>query len=280
MALRPATAIFVFLIVLLIACVVAWYSDAGSYESTKVRVFLVVLAGLGIVLTALFYYNLLELQEQQQYLVTLQQTTTLGSELLNGVLQEIKTAVPIIPNFALSLIPLQNNCDIVDAVRKRLIPADPANIAVDRVAADAHVYTGVELNMTRGKAKMCTLSPQHVMARGDLLGVDPCTPEAIVERTVLSYRIFSVWQEVALYGSTIDVEPLAYVTNFLQRANSPYLWAVWQTSKIDFNQQTQEFGELLFCYGQNIQEQTPEAYVAAATELLASGECAALKLRL
>lgn len=97
---------------------------------------------------------------------------------------------------------------------------------------------------------------------------DPNTPEACMQRMVLSYKIFSSWQDLIIANSFIDYDPEAYITNFLQRANSKHLFTQWIDQKINFNKKTQDFGTLLFKYGLPITDQIPSSYVTAAESLI------------
>jgi hypothetical protein len=98
--------------------------------------------------------------------------------------------------------------------------------------------------------------------------LDPITPETCTQKMVLSYRIFSLWQDVITSNKLIDFDPTAYVSNFLQRANSSQLYVQWTAAKIDFNPNTQTFGDLLFRFGLPITVQTPEEYSAVAIKLI------------
>lgn len=97
---------------------------------------------------------------------------------------------------------------------------------------------------------------------------DPESPEATFTKLFLSYKIFSIWQDLLIADEFIANEPLSYITSFLQRANSRPLYYVWIRNKIDFNSQTQEFGDLLFEYALPITDQRPEIYVETAKKFL------------
>jgi len=98
---------------------------------------------------------------------------------------------------------------------------------------------------------------------------DPSTQDAVLTKLFLSYKIFSIWQDVLMADEFTGHEPLAYISNFLQRANSSQLYDQWTRVKIDFNEPTQEFGDLLFEYALPIKDQRPEVYVETARRLLA-----------
>lgn len=115
--------------------------------------------------------------------------------------------------------------------------------------------------------------PSFAASVTPLQTVGPCRPDrtdsrATFARLSLSYKIFSAWQDVVLADEFTANEPLSYVTNFLQRANSQALYREWQRAKIDFNQVTQKFGDLLFEYALPIQDQRPEVYVETARQLI------------
>jgi hypothetical protein len=102
----PGVALIVFLIVLLIAFLVAYKSEITEFSKTRTSLFLATLAGLGIFITFLFYYSVVGLQQQQQRLSILDETNTVTLAMINGLIDEFKESVRIIPQFAFSLLPL------------------------------------------------------------------------------------------------------------------------------------------------------------------------------
>jgi hypothetical protein len=206
----PIIALIVFVIVLLIAFVASLFLG-NSFQTSRLHVFLACLSGLSIVITFLFYYSVVELQQQQQKLTLIQETSRISDSVLDSLMNEIKESVTIIPNFVASITPL-NPCN------------DPPE--------------------------------------------DPNTQEACTQKLVLSYKVFSIWQDVLLSSLFVDLEPVSYITSFLQRAHSPQLLEQWTANKINFNSRTQQFGDLLFEYGIKIEPQTPESYVTAAEKFI------------
>lgn len=103
-------AILIFIIIIIVSALIAWFMGSHEYyEGTRFHTFIAVLAGLGIIVTFLFYYNLIAIQNQQQQLNSLQELSRIQESMLNGVLNGIKTSSTIIPNFVLSITPLTNN---------------------------------------------------------------------------------------------------------------------------------------------------------------------------
>lgn len=277
----PRTAIIVFVFIFIISLYIALRSNPVTFDDSRVRVFLVALVSLAIVMTVLFYYGTLEVQQVQQRAAVLSQTTVLSDDVLNAVLVQIVTATPIIPEFAMSLLPLDQYCiatgvtgnNVRDRVRKGIATLGKSK---EKIVAKTCARKAAQRRINDNQ---CVLT-QRQSTDSNNLRADPCTPEAISERVTLATRIFTLWQQVIEYGDLIDVEPVAYVYNFLQRANSYQLYQVWQTSKYGYNRKTQQFGDLLFCVGLNIEEQTPEAYRCAAIKLLESQECKDLHVHL
>lgn len=97
---------------------------------------------------------------------------------------------------------------------------------------------------------------------------DPNNPQTSSERMILSYRIFSMWQDVVITDRYVNIDPSSYVANFLQRANSQQLHQQWLVNKLNFLPPTQTFGDLLFEYGLPITEQIPENYISTAQKLV------------
>lgn len=98
---------------------------------------------------------------------------------------------------------------------------------------------------------------------------DPVNPQTCTEKMALSYRIFSLWNDVMAVNGYVSMNQLAYISNFLQRANSQPLHQEWLVNKLNFPSRTQTFGDLLFEYGLPITTQTPQTYIDAANKLIA-----------
>ena len=63
---------------------------------------------------------------------------------------------------------------------------------------------------------------------------DPVTPQTCGQKMVLSYRIFALWQDVIISNRFMTLDPIPYISNFLQRANSQQLYAQWLVTKLNF----------------------------------------------
>jgi hypothetical protein len=205
-------ALFIFIIILISALIISIYmQNYKTFDRSWVHTFIVVLIGLGIFITFLFYYNVVALQNQEQQLAIVQELSRMNESALNSVLNSIKESSLIIPYFVKSISPLIN-------------------------------YN--------------TINPDEENA------------QTITQRSNLSYRIFSLWQDSIWSDRLIDVDQTPYITNFLQRANSQLLFREWLINRINFCSKTQRLGDLLFEYGLPIKKQIPESYVLAAQNLM------------
>jgi hypothetical protein len=213
----PNLALGLFGIILVIAGLIAWYMQHyNTYDKSSFHTFIAILTGLGVFVTFMFYYNVVELQNQQQQLAALQELTRINDALQNTVLKGILQASNIIPNFVLSITPLNKiTC-----------------------------------------CESCIIVP------------DPVTPQTCTEKMTLSYKIFSLWQDVLISNKFIGFDPVTYITGFLEQANSPQLFEQWKLVRNTFNTKTQSFGDLLFKYGLPITIQTPETYQQTALTLM------------
>lgn len=182
-----------------------------NFDRSWLHTFFVILIGLGIFVTFMFYYNVVSLQNQQQELATVQELARINDSMLNSVLDGIRESSLIIPGFIQSINPL-------------------------------------------------TLYPEKI--------VDDNNIQTITQRSNLSYRIFSLWQDSIWSNQLVEVDQTPYITNFLQKANSQQLLREWLINRINFCNKTQLLGNLLFDYGQKITEQVPESYSSAAKELM------------
>jgi len=97
---------------------------------------------------------------------------------------------------------------------------------------------------------------------------DETSAQACIEKFVLSYKIFSIWQDYIMSNSYIYVDAQAYVNSFLQRASSAQLRIMWERLRGDFDSDAVGFGDLLFEYAAQIAERTPAAYLAASAALV------------
>lgn len=210
-------ALLIFGSILVASAIVAFHTkNYDTYDKGIFHTFISVLAGLGVFITFMFYYNVVSLQNQQQNLAAIQEMARINETSLTSMLDEMDNVVNEIPNFVMSLSPLNKklcceNCNIPD---------------------------------------------------------DPKNPLTCTIKTTLSYRIFSLWQEMIQSNKFINYDPTAYVASFLQRANSAQLYEQWSISYINFNDKTIAFGELLFRYGLPITTQTPTEYLSVATKLV------------
>lgn len=210
-------ALLIFGAILVASAIVAFYTkNYDTYDKGNFHTFISVLAGLGVFITFMFYYNVVSLQNQQQNLASIQEMARINETSLTSMLDEMDNSVIEIPNFVMSLSPLNKNlcCDKCD------IPEDPK------------------------------------------------TPSTCTLKSTLSYRIFSLWQEIIQSNKFIDYHPVAYVTSFLQRANSKQLYEQWGILYVNFNNKTIEFGNLLFEYALPITIQTPTEYRSVANKFI------------
>lgn len=235
-------ALIFFGVLLIVAVLIAWWMGSyEDYDKGRFHTFIAILIGFGIFVTFLFYYNLLILQGQQQQLASLQELARLNDSVLNSVLDEIKDASQIVPNFILSITPLTNEiCCFTGGI------------------------SGTTASCAVGSGTGCVVTPCAIP-----IGPDPVNPQTCTEKMVLSYRIFALWQDVITSSRFMGFDPTAYVTNFLQRANSSQLYSQWTASRFDFDDNTQQFGNLLFEYGLPITVQTGATYIATAEKLIA-----------
>lgn len=223
----PNIALGFFFLIIIISGVIAWWMGSyADYDRCSFHTFIAILAGLGVFVTFLFYYNTVQLQNQQQELAGVQELARINDSVLNSVLDEMKDASNIIPNFVISITPLTN------------------------VVCCSTGATGTGT---------CMIEVEE----------DPVNPQTCTEKMVLSYRIFALWQDIVIGHKFTSYDSIAYVSNFLQRTNSTQLYFQWTVSKINFDLQTQMFGDLLFEYGLPITNQTPQEYVSVAKNLIA-----------
>lgn len=210
--LTPIAACLVFAVVLVLALIIT-FASAPSGDRNRAQIFIATLAGLGIFVTFMFYYNVVALQQVQQDLHVIEQTRNINSSITDTYVSEVRKAAPLIPAFTLSLMPLS--------------PCPVAELAQDEV-----------------------------------------TPQACIEKFVLSSKVFTIWQEFIISHGYIYVDAHAYVCSFLQRASSAQLREMWLLHRADFDSEAIAFGDLLFEYAARVEQRTSEAYARQAGELV------------
>ena len=237
----PNIAIAIFLFILIISGIIAWRNDNyGNYDVGKFHTFIAILGGLGVFVTFMFYYNIVGLQQQQQTLAAIQEVSRIDDSLINSVLSEMQSVSNVVPNFVNSLNPLTNTVCCNNQNCSEVCQDGQCSILADKDAIDN-------------------------------ISVETCTT-----KMVLSYRIFALWQDIIPSNKYVNFNAVSYISNFLQRANSPQLYKQWIAAKIDFNQNTQIFGDLLFEYGLPITDQTPDEYERVANLLISDSRFKAI----
>lgn len=207
----PGLVISVFLIILIVCILLANLVKANKHRQSQLGLFLLALSGLSVIITLLFYYSVIDLQQQQGIIATIQETQSINTQILNNVYNTFVASSAVIPNFVSLLNPLT-----------------PCN---QSAPPDTDSY------------------------------------QACLERSTLSHRIFVTWQDVMTSSTYIRYEWIPILSGFLQWANSPQLFIYWNLLYIDFTENAQAFGNLLFEYGLPITEQVPISYSEAAEKM-------------
>jgi hypothetical protein len=102
----PAVVLIAFILIIVVSLVVSWLINPARYDSSRVHVFIAVLTGLGIFIVFLFYYSLVEVQQQQQRLAVIQETSRISDTVFNELLSNLQAGSSVIPSFIMSLFPL------------------------------------------------------------------------------------------------------------------------------------------------------------------------------
>lgn len=208
----PNVAIATFIGVLLVALFIANLCNPKHFDLTRTKIFISCLAGLGVVVTFMFYYSIVSLQQAQQRFDIIEMTTQISKMLTKGVIDHFQHASHKVPHFVMSLCPL--------------------------------LHCGSNIKEDEDTVENCLLKYN------------------------ISYKIFTLWQELLIATPFLDLDQHCYLCLFLQRANSRQLHDQWLTCKLDFNEETQIFGDLLFKYAFCIKEQTNCNYIKLAKKIL------------
>lgn len=95
---------------------------------------------------------------------------------------------------------------------------------------------------------------------------DPDTPEANMQKYVLTMKMVQLWQTVLLNTDFSSINQEAFITRSIQRTWSKDIYEVWTLYKDGFNPITQKYVDLLFEYGMAVpvDQRTPEGFQEAA----------------
>lgn len=108
----PFIIIILFIILVIVALIIAYLSKGKDYDNSNFKTFVAVLSGLGIFLTFIFYYNLIQLQHDTVRTTLVDELNDVKDRLLTNVYGQMEKALPIIPDFVFSINPLSKiYCD-------------------------------------------------------------------------------------------------------------------------------------------------------------------------
>lgn len=213
MLLPSEIALAVFVAIIVIAMIIAQrLGSYSNYEGSNFHTFTAILSGLGVFVTFLFYYNIIELQNIQQKSNEMEFFTKLNKSVYSDLLIAMSDASKSAPKFVSMLMPLT--------------PSDE-NLPEDKTSHDT-----------------------------------------LTTITLLSYRIFSLWQDVASVDKSKKNCMKDYLATFLQRATSKELKKAWDTGKIDFNSKTRKLGDLLFEYAASIKDTSDHQSYSDAVKIM------------
>ena len=220
----PIMAIIILISIIIISLFISLSIKPNNFDHSRTRVFITSLASLGIFVTFLFYYSVVDIQQKKQ--AKIQETSKITDNIQNSFILNIEKYYNQIPQFTSTLLPL--------------LDLKKFNQNLKEIKNSRNHIENVENNQ--------------------------------VIKYVLSYQIFSLWQDMIISDEFIAIDHNSLISGALQRANSKPLYDYWEIIKIDFSEKVQNFGELLFRFSSEINEQTPEAYEKKANELIHSKE--------
>lgn len=102
----PMMAIMILVAIGTIAAFIALLSNPESYNSSRIYVFITTLSSLAIFLTFLFYYSVVDLQQQQRRQAVVQETSRISEIIQVNFSESISKYAKEIPGFVAELLPL------------------------------------------------------------------------------------------------------------------------------------------------------------------------------
>lgn len=106
---NTSVVIAVFILIIILSLIIAIMINPGEFDKSRCRTFLVTAASLGIVITFMWYFFLVEQTVDNDKLIQCNEHRHIGSMMLNASVDKIQDSVDIIPEFCSSLLPLQDN---------------------------------------------------------------------------------------------------------------------------------------------------------------------------
>ena len=241
--------VIIFIIILIIAGLTAWYCNPDSHDKSRWYIFIVTLAALGIILTFFFYYSLVEIQDEQHKLDVVEETQQLSRDITDITSKSMVKKLHSIPHFIMSLNP-------VDFPHNKYgkYKSDRSNINSSISDIDDTEDINSE-SYNKIHDRSISKYEQKILIHA------------------LSHEIFCVWQEAMFYKDFTKVrEEEAYLILFLQWANSRQLYREWCKHRMSYSKETIIFGNLLFKYGLRIREQNTQSYLDAIDRLMCSDD--------
>lgn len=107
MLITPKIALGTVVLVIILAFAVTVMVSGENYESSRVYVFVSVLGGLSILVTFLFYYSVVQLQQLQEQLFYLEQTSKMNIDVSKELYHQLISNIAIVPDFVKEVLPLQ-----------------------------------------------------------------------------------------------------------------------------------------------------------------------------
>lgn len=93
---------------IIVALVAALISHTGGrYESSRLKVFVTVLSGLGVFITFFFYYNVVQLQAQGQHALYVEISERVDNAIIDLLVNVLPQSSTVTPVFTMSLLPLE-----------------------------------------------------------------------------------------------------------------------------------------------------------------------------
>lgn len=110
----PTVLIVVFVVVAVIAIGACYrYKTHDDYQQSKIHIFVSVLGATAIVLTAVLYFNLIQLHNRQSQTEAHKEMVDINQSILETLFSELKKASVKIPSFVVSITPLgTSRCEL------------------------------------------------------------------------------------------------------------------------------------------------------------------------
>lgn len=269
-------AFFAIVAIIVIAIVSSTFiSDPKNYDSSRAKIFISIVTGLGIFITFFFYYNVVELQYEQQKMIFRDRLEVMDNNVTSNFTMSLENNFDKEPNFIMSLLPLQyNGYHRMNTGQEGNRHEDRQDRRENQDRQGRQTAVRWQENQDRQGRQDQEGNRDRKDQEGNQQGrqdrhVGQGRDQSIIKYTISS-KIFTLWRDFVNYHNYLCMinDDKSYLVQFIQRCNSEELEKYWETMKIDYPAHTQRLGDLLFEYNKKVVNKISSEYIDTVTMMI------------